>query len=145
MKSENLRMIYRGLAVWLLIVGAESLHGTARVIFLQPVLGDFRARQISVLTGMLIIFAISFWTVSWLSVKNKRQMLTVGAIWVVLTVLFEITLGRLMNLSWQRILSDYDLANGGLMGFGLLFMLFAPLIAAKIRKTAARKPRIADL
>jgi hypothetical protein len=50
-----------------------------------------------------------------------------------------------MNLSWQRILSDYDLANGGLMGFGLLFMLFAPLIAAKIRKTAARKPRIADL
>jgi hypothetical protein len=72
-------------------------------------------------------------------------MLAVGAIWVVLTVLFEITLGRLMNLSWQRILSDYDLANGGLMGFGLLFMLFAPLIAAKIRKTAARKPRIADL
>jgi len=30
-------------------------------------------------------------------------------------------------------LEDYDISRGGLMGFGLLFMIFAPWLAAKLR------------
>jgi hypothetical protein len=60
-------------------------------------------------------------------------MLFVGLLWLVLTVGFEILLGRLLNLSWARIFSDYDLRNGGLMPIGLLFLIFAPLIAAKLK------------
>ena len=49
-------------------------------------------------------------------------------------VLFEVGLGRLtMNLPWKRIVSGYDLANGGLMSLGLLVLLLSPLIRAKIR------------
>jgi hypothetical protein len=53
--------------------------------------------------------------------------------WVVLIVIFEIALGSALGYSRSRMLSDYDLARGGFMGFGLLFMLIAPALAAKVR------------
>ena len=47
--------------------------------------------------------------------------------------LFEFGLGHfVMNYSWEQMLKDYDVSRGGLMGFGLIFMLFAPWLAAKL-------------
>ncbi len=132
----------RGLEVWLVIICAEILHGTARVVFLQPLTGDFRARQIGVFTGILIIMGISYFFAGWLRAANPRQLLGVGLLWLVLTAAFEILLGRLMDLSWERIFSDYDLANGGLMPVGLLFLVFAPLIAAKLRNKFPKHQQI---
>lgn len=123
----------RGLFVWLLIVAAETVHGITRKFLLQPFLGDFRARQVSVFIGAVIIVAITFVFVRWLKASHFSHFILVGVMWVALTVGFEILLGRLvMDLSWERISSDYNVANGGLMMFGLLVMLFAPLAMAKI-------------
>jgi len=124
---------WRGLVVWLIIIFAEFLHGTLRVLLLQPFTDDFRARQISVFTGILIILTISYFFVGWLRASNTLQLFLVGLLWLFLTVAFEISLGRLLNLSWERIFSDYDISNGGLMPIGLLFLVFAPLIAAKLK------------
>jgi hypothetical protein len=125
----------RALLSWLLIVLAESLHGTARQLWLAPRVGEFRARQIAVFTGSLIIFAIAYLTIRWLGAKGTGQLLGVGLLWVVLTVGFEIGLGRwVLGLSWERIGSDYDLAHGGLMGLGLVWMAAAPWLAARVRR-----------
>jgi hypothetical protein len=129
--GELLPILRRGLAVWIVIALAETLHGTARRLFLEPVLGDLRARQVAVFTGSLIVFAAAFVFVRWLKGWRPADYLAVGSLWVLLTVLFEAALGRMvMDLSWERILSDYDLANGGLMIFGLLVMLLSPVAAA---------------
>lgn len=54
--------------------------------------------------------------------------------WAILTLLFEFGLGLfVLNYSWERMLEDYDVPRGGLMGFGLLFMVVAPYLAAKLR------------
>ena len=59
----------------------------------------------------------------------------VGAIWVAMTVAFEIILGRfVMGLSWARILEDYDLFGGGLMLLGLAAMFSAPFIALRYKR-----------
>jgi len=47
---------------------------------------------------------------------------------------FEIALGRARGFGWQRIGADYDVSQGGLMGFGLLLLLLAPWIAAGLRR-----------
>jgi hypothetical protein len=52
---------------------------------------------------------------------------------VSLTVVFEFSLGRALGSSWDRILSDYDPSRGGLMLFGLAFMLGTPWLAARAR------------
>ncbi|MBC7625402.1 MAG: hypothetical protein H7232_18755 [Aeromicrobium sp.] len=59
-------ILKRALAVWLLIIVAESIHGTLRTIFLEPVLGGFRARQLSIVTATIIIFTITWCTMRWM-------------------------------------------------------------------------------
>jgi len=126
--------LLRGLAVWLIIITAESIHGTLRTLFLAPLVGDFQARQISFFTGILLIFGITFFFVRWIAAPSVKSLFAVGLLWMILTALFEFGLGIfVLNYSWERMFEDYDLSRGGLMAFGLLFMIFAPLLAAKLR------------
>ncbi|TLU82150.1 MAG: hypothetical protein FDX30_11780 [Chlorobium sp.] len=124
------------LTAWLLIVAAESVHGTLRRLFLVPLMGDMPSRQAGVLVGSLIIFVIALLTVRGFGMITSRQKFLAGALWVLLTVIFEVSLGLLAGYTTERILSDYDLRQGGLMIFGLLFMFFTPFLAAKIRRAA---------
>ena len=124
----------RSVAVWILLMVLESLHGTFRTLVLAPRIGDFPARRLSVLTGTALIFLMTMLTFRWLGVHSTRVLLCIGALWVALTVLFEISLGRLVfHFDWARVAADYDLSRGGLMGFGLVAMLFMPLLVASIR------------
>jgi hypothetical protein len=125
----------RAIVVWLLIIATESLHGTLRQLFLTPRIGDWPARRVGVIVGTVLIFVISLLTVRWLRVRDTGALLGVGALWVTLTVLFEVGLGRVVfAYPWGRILADYDLSSGGFMGFGLLAVLLMPLVAARVRK-----------
>jgi hypothetical protein len=124
---------HRALAVWLLIVIAESIHGIVRQVFLAPVIGDLPARQVGILIGSAIIFAIAWACIRWISAGSFAEQLKVGLLWVVLIAIFEFSLGAALGYSRERMLSDYNVAEGGFMGLGLLFMLFAPALAAKAR------------
>ncbi len=117
-------MLYlRALAVWLIIIAVETVHGILRTLLLAPVIGDFRARQVGVLIGSILILIITFFLIKWLDLQTVRTLMTVGFLWVALTVLFEIVLGLVfLGLDWNRILSDYDIRQGGLMSFGLLLL-----------------------
>jgi hypothetical protein len=112
----------------------ESVHGTLRTIFLAPAIGDAPARQVGVLTGATLILLVTLATIRWMGLTRTGQLLGIGALWVALTVLFEIALGRfILHLEWGRIASDYDLSSGGLMSPGLICMLLTPWAAARIR------------
>jgi len=73
----------RALAIWLLLMTAEVIHGTLRTLFLAPRVGDFLARQIAVGTGSLIILGIVALTRRWLRAESARSQLGVGLLWVV--------------------------------------------------------------
>lgn len=133
-KLKQNMYVLRGFLVWLIIVVAESIHGTIRQLFLAPVVGDFTARRISFFVAVLLIFLITYFSVRWINAPTVKSLFVVGLIWTVLMTLFEFGLGIfVMNYSWERMFEDYDLSRGGLMGFGLLFMFFAPFLAVKIR------------
>jgi hypothetical protein len=124
----------RALLVWLVIIFAESVHGTLRTLYLAPAIGDFPARRVGVFIGTAIIFVLALAFARWMGARTRTQLLGIGLLWVALTVTFEIALGRVVfHYEWGRILSDYDLSRGGLMVFGLLAMVFMPLLAARIR------------
>jgi hypothetical protein len=134
MFSDKITHVFaRGFFVWLLIILAETIHGTARTLLLAPLIGDFRARQVSVFTGAVMIVLITFVFVRWLKGSSVFEFILIGMMWVILTVGFEILLGRfVLDISWDRIASDYDLFQGGLMLLGLIVMLFVPVTMAKI-------------
>lgn len=127
--------LLRGFTIWLLIIFAESIHGTLRQLLLAPLVGDFTARRIAFFVGLFLIFGITYLFIRWINATSFKALLAVGIMWMILTAMFEFGLGLfVMNLSWERMFEDYDLSRGGLMGFGLLFMVFAPYLATKMRK-----------
>ena len=123
----------RAFAVWLLLITAEVVHGIVRTLVLTPVVGDFRARQLGVFTGSLLILLITAFTIQWIRASRPRTLLMIGSAWVVLTVAFEISLGRMMGYSWERLVSDYNMLEGGLLPIGFAIMATSPLIAARLR------------
>jgi hypothetical protein len=127
------------LAIWLLIISAEFVHGILRTLFLEPLIGDFQARQISVFVGSLIILTIAYFSVQWIRAKNIQSLIVVGLIWLILTLMYEISLGRFVfGFSWKKILSDYDISKGGLLPFGLIILTLSPLITYKLRGMTKR-------
>jgi hypothetical protein len=126
--------LIKALAIWLVIIFVESIHGVLRSIFLAPLVGDFQARQISVFIGSLLILTIAFFSIRWIRATTVASLIIVGLLWLVLTLLFELSLGRfVLALSWERIASDYDILHGGLLPIGLIFLTLSPLIAAGLR------------
>ena len=124
----------RAIAVWLVLICAEILHGIARGVFLVPHVGEFRSNQIGVFTGSIIILVIALTFVRWIGASRTADLLAVGALWLVLTLAFEIGFGRfVVGASWERLAADYNVPEGGLLPFGMLVLLFAPLIAGKLR------------
>jgi hypothetical protein len=133
------RLLLRALLVWLVVIAAETAHGVLRGLLLVPLVGDRPARQFGVPVGSLIVLAVAYLFIRWIAAGTTLRLLGVGLLWVVLTVLFEIGLGRLaLGLSWERITEDYDPARGGFLGLGLLCMAVSPLLAAWLRGLARR-------
>jgi hypothetical protein len=132
----------RSLVVWCLFILAESLNGTIRNFWLIPALGDRPAHLISFVTGSVLILTIATLCIRWLKARSATQLLRIGLLWVLLTLGFEVSLGRFaLGYSWERILADYNLMQGGLMSIGLLLVLFAPLIATQLHDRLFTHPQ----
>ena len=130
----------RVLTTWVILMAAETLHGVFRMLVLTPRVGDFRARQISVFTGSLLIVLVATLFIRWIQAKTRGSLMQVGLIWLVLTLVFEIGFGCfVLGRGWDRILSDYDISHGGLLPLGLLVLTLSPLVAARLRGKRIRQ------
>ena len=123
----------RAVGIWLTLIAVESIHGVMRRLFIEPELGDLPARQLSVVTGALLITLVYWFTLKWLGPQPVRRWWTCGLFWLALTLAFEIGLGRTTGMSWDRIASDFDPRRGGLLAFGMLVILVAPRLLARHR------------
>jgi hypothetical protein len=122
-------------AAWGLVAVVEIVHGAVRRALLVPRLGVWRSSQIGAGVGAALALGVALLTVRWIGARTTRAWLGVGLLWLGLMLAFEILAGRwLAGLSWERILSDYDLARGGLLGPGMILLALSPLLAARIRR-----------
>ena len=127
-------MIGRALLVWLLMMAVETIHGVLRSRFLVPAIGAVGAGQIGVLIGSALILGIAILTIGWIHPVSERALLTIGALWLVLTLAFEFGLGHALGRSWGALLADYDLGRGGLLSIGMVVLALSPWIAAQFHK-----------
>lgn len=125
MPTFSLPALLRALMVWLLIIAAESVQGGLRRLLTSPE-ADFAIRQVSVILGAGVIFAITWVCLRWMRVRSAADALAIGVVWVILTLVFEFAIGRATGVSSERIHADYDLLHGGLMPLGLLAMALTP-------------------
>jgi hypothetical protein len=132
-------MWVRAIAVWLLVMAVEFVHGTLRWIFLRPHVGDFRSGQIGVFTGSVLFLLIVYLCKPWMKLQSAWDCFRVGLLWVGLTLLFEWSFGHyVMGRSWESIATEYNPLRGGLMPIRLLVFAMSPWIAWRLR--TADKP-----
>ena len=139
----------RALGLWFLLMAAETLQGLWCVKVLTVWLPGTKLCDFGVFTGSLIILLIAFVCLDWIPARDAPTLLLVGSTWAVLTIAYELLLGRLaFDRSWNEIAADFDLFHGSLLPLGLIALLFAPLLAARLRgrvgwstpHAAGRKP-----
>jgi hypothetical protein len=127
----------RSVLVWLLFIPLAVANGILRDLLLTPALGDTVGRAASSVSLSILIFCLTLFFITRLGIGTRRQCLLVGFSWLVLTLLFEFTffilvMGHPMNV----LLQDYDLFRGRLWLLVLAATLFAPLLAARVKKIA---------
>jgi hypothetical protein len=112
--------------VWLLLAAAMFANGTLRVLVFQPRLGEHLARQVATGTGLLVVFTFALVLVRRLESPSSADLLKVGVLWLVLTLVFEFGMGTLSGASWETMLADYDILHGRLWPLIPVSALIAP-------------------
>ncbi|MBI2717406.1 MAG: hypothetical protein HY245_06175 [Rhizobiales bacterium] len=124
----------RGLAVWLLIILAETVHGTLRQFYLVPRVGEAMANRIGWPVGLAIVLAVAFLCARWVGLGKRAALLRLGAVWALLTLVFEVAVGLARGFDRERIAAEINPLTGGLMLWSLAVMVLAPLVAARLRR-----------
>jgi len=127
-------MTLRALAVWCLLLLLAILNGGVRDTWLSPRLGDPIGRAISTLLLCGLILLATWLTIGWIRPTSTGAALRVGALWVVLTLAFELGVGHYtLGKPWPVLLADYDLSRGRIWIAVLVVTLLAPLWTARLR------------
>jgi hypothetical protein len=98
------------------------------------VVGDLRARQIGVFIGSALILIVVVLLIDWIGPRSLSELPLIGALWLVLTLVFEFGLGHALGRPWNSLLADYHLTRGGLLSIGMVVLALSPWIASQIRK-----------
>lgn len=128
------RFWIRALGIWLMLTVAEAFNGTFRRVVLDARLGDVLARQVAVGVDSVVILIVVWATLPEFGLQPPARWWRLGVFWLLLSLAFEIGVGRLVGVSWGRILSDFDLSQGGLLGLGMLVLLIAAPVTARVRR-----------
>jgi hypothetical protein len=126
-------VILRAVAVWGALLILAVLNGGVRDIWLSPWLGDTIGRALSTVLLCGLILLISWVTIGWIRPATARAALSVGALWLALTLAFELGVGHYgFGKAWSELLADYDLRRGRVWLAVLVVTLLAPLWTARL-------------
>ncbi len=97
-------------------------------------MSELAAHQLSTVIG-LCFFSIFFWFLTGaFRMESSGQALGVGAMWVVLTILFEFVFGHfVMGHPWSKLFTDYNILEGQLWSIVLLWTFIGLYVCFKIR------------
>lgn len=121
--------VIRIIALCVVLAGAETLHGIARIKLIIPRIGKNRAVKLSAFTGTLLALAICWALVPGIGFQSSEAHLTLGLGLAAFMAAFDIAIGRwLMRKSWVKIWPDFDPRSGNYLLFGLLALSVSPLL-----------------
>ena len=129
--------MFRGLLLWLLIMALEAVHAILRDAFLMPWFGEAMTKRTGIVVATIIVLLVTWLLIGWTGLRERAALLKLGALWAVLTFLFEIGIGLLRGFDAQRLWAEIDPFQRGPMLLTLAIMFIAPLAAARFTKVPA--------
>lgn len=90
--------------------------------------GEWRSHLLYVVMTCVAVFLLGSLFLIDYPYKRIDTMLWLGGLWLVLSIAFEMFLGRyLLGLLWSQVFRDYNLLQGRLYLLVLLTVFFTPL------------------
>jgi hypothetical protein len=121
-------MIPRYVAAWFGMMVIAILNGGFRDYVYRPHMGDLAAHQLSTVLLVLGFAAYFFGLFRLWPLQTARQARSVGLLWFLMTVAFEVGIGLMAGLSWAGVLQAYNLLDGRIWILVPLWVLVAPYL-----------------
>ena len=127
-------MIGKYVIGWFPLVVIGILNGTLRQYGYSKYVRELAAHQISTLTGILLMGLYVWWLTGIWEIHSSGQALAIGLIWLAMTVVFEFVFGRyVMGHSWEKLFHDYNLLEGRVWVFVLIWTAISPFLFYRLR------------
>lgn len=122
------------LGVWFLFIILAIINGGIRNRFYKPFLGDLTAHKISTIIFIIVILIVTYLVLKFSDLKlNDPQAVLMGAIWLILTILFEFIAGHyVFGNTWEKLVTDYNILKGRIWSLVLITTFIAPYLTNKI-------------
>jgi hypothetical protein len=115
------------------MIAIAFANAAVRELVIIKHFNEFRAHQLSTLS-LIILCSIYMWFVfPVLTIQHSKQALLIGFVWVLLTVVFEFSLGRLTNKSWEYLFRDYNILAGRIWLLFLFCLFILPYLLYSLR------------
>src|SRR4029079_10666447 len=145
MNFKSKHNIYvRAILAWILFIPIVFMNAVFRELVYKPFTGELLAHQISTITGSVAFFLLAYFLLRHYMYNTPNdKLLFIGLMWVVLTIVFEFSLGIFVTgASWNKMLNDYNIGQGRIWIFFLVIILITPFIikyfvSAKNKRLAA--------
>jgi hypothetical protein len=121
--------MWKYVLAWIPMVFVAIANGALREGWYGKHLSELHAHQVSTVTGVFL-FGLYIWALIrlWRPVSS-RQAITVGLIWLGMTVAFEFLFGHYVaEKSWHELLRDYNLCAGRVWLVVLGWVTIAPYL-----------------
>lgn len=129
-----LKSSFKIVAVWLGILLLAITNGALRETLLIPALGGTLGHFLSGVLLCGFILAVTFFVLPWFGPVSTPTYITIGLVWLCLTLVFEFMFGHLIQgKSWPQLLEAYRFSGGNIWPIVLFVTVVAPAVAARIR------------
>jgi len=125
-------MFKRTVIAWCVLLVAAVGNGAVREVLIAPYTSDLAAHAASAVTISAATLILSWFLVPWIGPVTSAEALRVGAVWVALTVAFELLGGHyLFRASWSQLLADYNVFAGRVWVLVLVTTIVAPFVSVR--------------
>jgi hypothetical protein len=127
--------MWKYVLAWMPMVFIAIINGAIREGWYGKHLSELQAHQLSTATGVLL-FGVYIWGLIRLwRPESVGQALTIGLVWVGMTVAFEFLFGRYVaKRPWRELLHDYNLFAGRVWLVVLVWITIAPYVFYQLQK-----------
>ena len=127
-------MVLKYTIAWIPMVFIAIANGAVRQLGYGKLLNELFAHQVSCLTAILLFLAYTWGLSVYWPLESSKQALTIGLIWLTLTVAFEFLFMHYgAKVSWDKLFHDHNIFEGRLWVLVLVSVFLLPFAVFKLR------------
>jgi len=132
--------MWKYLGAWFAMLLVSVANGALRDLAYGKHMSELAAHQVSTVLSMVLLGIVMRVFARYYPPASGRQAVAVGLLWMALTLAFEFLFFHYLGgHSWAELLANYDVLNGRVWVFVLIWIALAPYLFFRL----ARKHDIA--